>query len=121
VVVLWIGAVAFVTTVLPPALRVNELPRERFGIFDLAERRFGRQARYSTTLAGTTGFYMVVRLDLWDRSLLPAFWWMQAMVFEWLLFRLMLFVAEPLFLHCWLSRRARKLAGGDVRAHRAAA
>jgi len=50
---------------------------------------------------------MVVRLDLWDRFLAVAYWWMHAMVAVWLLFTLMLFVAEPLFLHRWLLARAR--------------
>jgi hypothetical protein len=58
-------------------------------------------------LAGLSGFYMVVRLDLWDRFLSVAYWWMHAMVAVWLLFTLMLFVAEPLFLDRWLLARAK--------------
>ena len=57
-------------------------------------------------LTGASGFYMVVRLDFWDRFLLVAYWWMNAMVAVWLLFTLVLFVAEPLFLHRWLRVRA---------------
>ena len=60
-----------------------------------------------TAFAGLTGFYMLVRLDLWDRFLSVAYWWMHAMVTVWLLFTLMLFVAEPLFLHQWLLARAK--------------
>ena len=105
-VVLWIGGVAFVTTVLLPAVRDLKVPEERVVFFEIAERRFGRQARVSTALAGLTGFYMIVRLDLWDRFLSSEYWWMHAMVMVWLLFTLMLFVAEPLFLHRWLLARA---------------
>ena len=105
-VVLWIGGVAFVTTVLLPAVRSLEAPAERLVIFETVERRFGGQARVTTALAGFTGFYILVRLDLWDRFLSASYWWMHAMVAVWLLFTLMLFVAEPLFLHRWLLTRA---------------
>jgi uncharacterized membrane protein len=101
-VVLWIGGVAFVTTVLLPATRNLHAPAERVVFFETVERRFGRQARVTTVLAGLSGFYMVVRLDLWDRFLSVEYWWMHAMVAVWLLFTLMLFVVEPLFLDRWL-------------------
>jgi uncharacterized membrane protein len=105
-IVLWIGGVAFVTTALLPAVRGLKVPEERVALFELAERRFSRQARFTTALAGLTGVYMVARLDLWDRFLSAAYWWMHAMVIVWLLFTLMLFVAEPLFLQRWLRVRA---------------
>jgi len=105
-VVLWIGGVVFVTTVLLPAVRDLHAPAKRVVFFETAERRFGRQARVTTMLAGLSGFYMVVRLGLWDRFLSAEYWWMHAMVAVWLLFTLMLFVAEPLFLDRWLRARA---------------
>jgi uncharacterized membrane protein len=104
-VVLWIGGVAFVTTVLLPAAR-SHAPIDRVVFFENVERRFSDQARFMTALAGLTGFYMLVRLDLWDRFHSIAYWWMHAMVGVWLLFTVMLFVAEPLFLHQWLQTRA---------------
>ena len=61
----------------------------------------------SVTLAGVTGFYLVVRLEAWWRFLEPGYWWMHAMVLVWLLFTVVLFLAEPLFLHAWIHRRAR--------------
>jgi uncharacterized membrane protein len=106
-VVLWIGGVAFVTTVLLPAVRNTQASADRVVFFENVERRFSGQARFMTALAGLTGFYMLVRLDLWDRFLSVAYWWMHAMVTIWLLFALMLFVAEPLFLHRWLLARAK--------------
>jgi uncharacterized membrane protein len=106
-VVLWIGGVGFVTTVLLPAVRGFKAPEERVAFFETVERPFAWQARFTTALAGLTGFYMLVRLDLWDRFLSIAYWWLHAMVGVWLLFTLMLFVAEPLFLHRRLLARAR--------------
>jgi membrane protein YdbS with pleckstrin-like domain len=78
---------------------------DRLAFFDAVERRFARQARITTLLAGLSGLYMVIRLDLWDRFLFARFWWMHAMVIVWLLFTLMLFVVEPLFLHNRLHSR----------------
>lgn len=106
-VVLWIGGVGFVTTVLLPAVRRLKAPNERMEFFDQIERRFAWQSRISTTVAGLTGFYMLYRFDLWDRLRDSAYWWLHAMVAVWLLFTLMLFVAEPLILHGWLLARAR--------------
>lgn len=105
-VILWIGGVAFVTTVLLPSIRRLREPEERLAFFDAIERRFAWQARMTTLLAGLTGLDMLIRLDLWDRFLSLSYWWMDAMVLVWLLFTLMLFVAEPLFLHAWLIARA---------------
>ena len=105
-VVLWIGGVGFVTTVLLPAIRRLKTPTERVAFFDAIERRFAWQARATTLLAGLTGLYMTTRLHLWSRFHSTAYWWMHAMVAVWLLFTIMLFVAEPLILHRWFHERA---------------
>ena len=81
-VVLWIGGVAFVTTVL---------------------------------LVGATGFHLTAAWDLWDRFSNAGYWWMHAMVAVWALFTVMLFVAEPLFLHRWFLERARRDPEGTFR------
>jgi uncharacterized membrane protein len=113
-VVLWIGGVAFVTTVLLPALR-RRPAEERLDAFDTLERRFSHQARVTTLVAGASGFYMVIRLDLWDRFHAATFWWMHAMLLVWLLFTAMLFIAEPLFLHRRLAARARRAPDSTFR------
>jgi uncharacterized membrane protein len=113
-VVWWIGGVAFVTTVLLPALR-RRPAEERFSAFDALERRFSHQARIATLVAGASGLYMIIRLDLWDRFHAAAFWWMHGMLLVWLLFATMLFVAEPLFLHRWLAARARRAPDATFR------
>jgi uncharacterized membrane protein len=102
----WIGGVSFVTTILLPAVRRFKSPAERVDFFESVESRFAAQARVTTLLAGASGLYMVYRLDLWQRFTAASFWWMHAMVGVWLVFSLMLFVAEPLFLHRWLLARA---------------
>ena len=105
-VVLWIGGVGMVTTVLLPSIRRSYPAEQRFGVFHALEARFAWQARFATLVAGSSGFYMVWRLDAWDRFQSAGFWWMHAMVLTWLVFTAMLFVVEPLFLERLLQRRA---------------
>jgi uncharacterized membrane protein len=107
-VVLWIGGVAMVTTVLLPAVRQFKSAEERIAFFEKIERRFAWQARGTTLLAGGSGFYMVHRLNLWSRFLAAEYWWLGAMVAVWLLFTLMLFIIEPLFLHRRFGPSARR-------------
>jgi uncharacterized membrane protein len=99
----WIGGVALVTTVLLPNARRSQ---SGYALFEMAERRFAGQARIATLLAGASGFYMVERLGVWDRFAMIETWWMAAMLGLWLLFTVVLFIAEPLFLARWFRRRA---------------
>jgi uncharacterized membrane protein len=114
-VVLWIGGVAFVTTVLLPAIGRLRQPAERVALFERVEAGFARQARITTLLAGLSGFYLAYRLDAWARFSDPGFWWMHAMVLVWAVFTLMLFVLEPLWLHRWFLERAARDPEGTFR------
>lgn len=105
-VVIWIGGVALVTTVLLPLIRRIRAPQERLAFFEAVERRFIWQARGATLLVAASGFYMVDRLDLWERFRSAGFWWMHAMVGLWLIFTILLFIAEPFIVHRWVHRRA---------------
>jgi uncharacterized membrane protein len=114
-IVLWIGGVTLVTTVLLPAIRRFKSPDERVAFFESVEQRFAAQARLTSAIAALSGLYMIYRMDLWSRFAMPAFWWMHAMVALWLVFSLMLFIAEPLFLHRWFQRRARSAPDSTFR------
>lgn len=103
-VVMWIGGVAFVTTVLLPAIRSSFPVERQLEEFERYERRFGRQARWATQVVGASGLFMIWRLDLWARFAAPAQIWMHAMVAVYVLFTLLLFVIEPLFFHRLLRR-----------------
>lgn len=98
-VVIWIGGVAMVTMVVLPAARRGELGSARLAVFEAIERPFGWIARLAVIVVGLTGLYMLRGLGAWDRFRDPAFWWMHAMVFVWLVFAMLLFVLEPLILH----------------------
>jgi uncharacterized membrane protein len=113
-VVLWIGGVAFVTTVLMPAVRRAHPEGERLAAFVRIEERFASQARITVALAGLSGLYLVVRFDAWARFVLPQFWWMHAMVGLWLAFAAMLFVVEPLILHRRLPRAIDRGEAGAI-------
>lgn len=105
-VVLWIGGVGFVTTVLLPSVQRLKSPEERVAFFEAIEGRFAWQARATTLVTGLSGLYLVIAGDMWHRFLDLEYLWMHSMVLVWALFSLMLFVAEPLFLHRWFQTRA---------------
>ncbi len=111
----WIGGVSLVTLVLLPGLRQRVPAAQRLELFELLEGRFARQARISTLLAGASGLYMTNALAAWERFLDPDFWWMDAMVLVWAAFTVVLFVAEPLFLHRWFRERAKRDPEGTFR------
>lgn len=106
-IVLWIGGVAMVTLVLLPAVQRFKAPAERVAFFERVESRFAAQSRITTLLAALSGFYML-HVTGWQRLAVPQFWWIHAMILVWLIFTLMLFVLEPLFLHRWFLRRAER-------------
>lgn len=95
----WIGGVWFVTFVVMPAIQRAEPPASRLHAFHRIEAGFAPQARLWTLLAGASGLWMTWRGDMWSRFADPHFWWMHAMLGLWLIFALMLFLIEPLFLH----------------------
>lgn len=105
-VVLWIGGVAFVTMILIPALKAMPNKHDRLQLFETLEGKFSTHAKITTTLTLVSGLYLIDFMQLWPRFLLVEFWWMHAMVLVWLLFSMVLFIFEPLFLHAWFKRQA---------------
>jgi uncharacterized membrane protein len=110
----WIGGLLFFTLVILPSLLETEAPR-RLALFNALERRFATQARVSTLLVGLSGFYMLYCYEYWGRIADPHFWWIDAMIGLWAIFTIMLFVAEPLFLHVWFDARTRRDPDGAFR------
>ena len=103
-VVLWIGGVAFVTTVLIPAIRNTQSPGDRISLFETLEGKFSFQAKLTTLLTGSSGFYMLYVMNAW----LSMQWWIYLMIVIWAIFTMVLFVLEPLILHKWFHQRAEK-------------
>lgn len=107
-VVVWIGGVWMATTVALPAVRRGLLGKDPVAAFHNFEARFVWQARTAVLIVGLSGFYLIERMDLWDRFADPHFWWMHAMVIVWALFMLLLFVGEPFVLHRYFPGWARR-------------
>ncbi|HEY8229843.1 MAG TPA: hypothetical protein VIG31_05250 [Rhodanobacteraceae bacterium] len=90
-VVWWIGGVFTVTTSLLPLF--NGLSAgERLQWIQRFEGRFANQARIAVLLAGISGFWMYALLP----GAITHTWWIGLMLLVWVLFAIMLFVAEPL-------------------------
>lgn len=102
----WIGGVAVVTTIVLPHARALSDARAAIAAFEQFESRFAAQARISILLAGLSGFYMLDKLQAWERLLDPSFWWLNLMVVVWLMFALMVFVLEPIVVHRLFHGRA---------------
>ena len=107
-VVLWIGGVAFVTTVLLPSLRSIADADNRLDLFEHLEGRFAFQARIVTLVTGLSGFYMLHVMNGWQRYQDVYFWWLHLMTVIWIIFTVVLFILEPLVLHRWFREQAIK-------------
>ena len=113
-VVVWIGGVALITSVLLPAMKAKpaeEWVRE----FDEIERRFATEVRAAVLLVLVTGLAMLSQYDLWDRFLSLRYWWMHLMVGVWLLYAIVLFIAEPLVLRRVFHARAEAAPAATLR------
>ena len=107
-VVLWIGGVAFVTTVLIPSLKNINGSTNKLELFKQLEGKFSFQAKLATLVTGISGFFMIEVMNAWDRYQHLQYWWMHLMTLIWFIFTLILFVLEPLFLHQWFHEQAEK-------------
>lgn len=107
-VVLWIGGVGMVTTVIIPAVKKMNSPKERMETFEKIEGKFSFQAKITTLLTGLSGFFMLYSMDAWERFLYIQFWWLHAMVLVWLVFTVVLFILEPFVLHRLFKKHAIK-------------
>ncbi|MDP7593352.1 MAG: hypothetical protein QF552_11795 [Litorilituus sp.] len=106
-VVIWIGGVAFITTVLLPALKKLASSEQRIKLFEQLEHTFSWQAKLTTLATGISGYYMLDFFNAWHRYLDINFWWLHLMTLVWFIFTLVLFVLEPLFLHRWFLQQAK--------------
>jgi uncharacterized membrane protein len=80
----WIGGLSVVTSIILPRARALPDAREAVAAFEAFERRFAQQVRISILLVGLSGFYMIMKLDGWDRFGDATFWWLDLMVALWL-------------------------------------
>lgn len=107
-VIIWIGGVAFVTTIIIPAIKKFKSAEEGIEFFEKVESKFALQAKITSLITGLSGFYMISKLHAWSWFLNPSYWWLWAMVIVWLIFTLMLFILEPLVLKKRMMELAKK-------------
>ncbi len=107
-VVVWIGGVAFVTTVLIPSLKKITDTGNRLELFEQLEGKFAVQARVVTLMTGVSGYYMLDFMNAWDRYQQLHFWWLHLMTLIWVIFTVVLFILEPLVLHQRFREAATK-------------
>lgn len=89
-IIIWIGGVAMVTMVLIPAIRKLKSKDEQVSTFEQIEGRFAFIAKIMTVLTALSGFYMIDKLNAWNRYLDPKYWWIHAMTLIWFVFTLVL-------------------------------
>ena len=106
-VVIWIGGLAMVTLVILPAVKKFKSPEERIAFFEVVESKFSLIAKVSSLVTGLSGFYMISKLKAWSWFLDASYWWMHLMVIIWLIFTLMIFVLEPMFLEKRMKEKAK--------------
>lgn len=107
-VILWIGGVAMVTTVIIPSIKNLKSKKDWGKTFEEIEGRFANQAKITTLLTGISGFYMLYKLDAWERYLDYTYWWLHAMTMVWIIFTLILYILEPFILHKLFKNYAEK-------------
>ena len=107
-IVFWIGGVAFITTTLLPTINKVVDKEQRVLLFEQLEHKFAWHAKLATLATGVSGYYMLDFLNAWQRYQELQYWWLHLMTFVWLIFSLVLFVLEPLFLHRWFIEQAKK-------------
>ena len=91
----WIGGVAMLTATLLPIF--NRLPAAaRIQRIRELEQRFANQARTAVVVVGISGFWMLGLTGGSARLQFAYGWWIDLMLLVWVLFAMMLFVAEPL-------------------------
>jgi uncharacterized membrane protein len=95
----WIGGLSAVTTIILPRARALLDAKDAVAAFEAFERRFAKQVRVSILLVGLSGFYMIIKLDGWDRFADASFWWLDLMVVVWVLFASMVYILDPLVIH----------------------
>lgn len=107
-VILWIGGLAFVTTMaLPIAIR-NPDPLQKVLGFQRIEHRFAPTAKWYNLVTGASGLVMMLQMG-WHRLLFTAQGIpLTFMVVVWVFWFVMLFGLEPLIIKKMLARMATK-------------
>ena len=109
-VILWIGGLAFVTTMVFPLIFKTPDALQKVLLFQRIEHKFAKVARYYNLIVGVSGFIMVAMRG-WHRVMFTkAGAGLTVMTAIWIFWFIMLFGLEPIVIKKMLENMAK---GGD--------
>jgi uncharacterized membrane protein len=96
-VVLWIGGVAFVTTIIFPMLLKMEDPLEKAMMFQRVENKFAKQARIYSVITGVTGGLLLYLKEEYSLIFTKAGIGITLMLIAWFIYTFVLFFERSVF------------------------
>ncbi len=113
-VILWIGGLAFITTMVFPIIIRTKDPLAKVLLFQKIEHRFAKTARIYNLITGASGIIMVLLMGwqsaLFTRAGIPLL----VMALIWVLWFIMLFGLEPLVIKKMLERMMKNSEKMDI-------
>ncbi|MDH3975316.1 MAG: hypothetical protein OEV42_13630 [Deltaproteobacteria bacterium] len=110
--ILWIGGLAFITTLILPMIVKMPHPMEKVLLFQRLEHRFAPLARIYTAIVGISGFGMFFMMDLQDIVFKEEGKFLLFMIIIWIFWVIMLYGLEPLVVKKMLDRLASRKGDG---------
>lgn len=113
-VIIWIGGLAFVTTLVLPAAIKTEDPLQKVLQFQRIEHRFAPLARVYCAVTGITGFAMIFIMGWHKMIFTQEGAALLIMTAVWVFWAVMLFGLEPIIIKRMLDRMAKKDPNLDI-------
>ena len=113
-VILWIGGLAFITTLIFPIIIKTADPIAKVMLFQKIEHRFSRMAKIYNLLTGATGIIMVFYMGWQDAIFSRHGMSLLLMIAIWVFWFVMLVGLEPLVIRKMLDRMMKHSADMDI-------
>jgi len=113
-VILWIGGLAFITTMVFPIIIATKDPLGKVLLFQKIERRFAGTARIYNLITGASGIIMVLLMGWQSALFTKAGIPLLVMAAIWVFWFVMLFGLEPLVIKKMLERMMKNSEKMDI-------
>lgn len=113
-VILWIGGLAFVTTMIFPVIYKTPDALQKVLFFQRIEHKFAKIARTYNLITGISGFAMVIIMGWFPVMLTKEGLGLTIMAVIWVIWFVMLWGLEPLIIKKMLDNMAKKGAQMDI-------
>ncbi|MFQ5428495.1 MAG: hypothetical protein ACE5EZ_05880 [Thermodesulfobacteriota bacterium] len=113
-VILWIGGLAFITTMIFPIIIKTADPLGKVLLFRKIEHRFARTARVYNIITGASGLIMLLYMGWQDALYTRHGLSLLVMILIWVFWFIMLFGLEPLVIRKMLERMMEKDTDLDI-------